>query len=619
MQRCIRYLASTIVFVCLGCSKPPAKSADSESGGAAAGQQSALASEPRPELTAVAAPSDVFAVVRFSSPATLTDTLGKWSNLTMDWRSLLREMAGPIDQTVLLDAPVEAAAMLDGKSSSTPKVLFAVSVGLSSIQNAHAYLQSKGAVLTPGAAGSFRVEMGDAHCLLAWAMGAAPVRLVCSDKARALDELGPYLTRGLPSEALGNAELFAEVRAEPWRRRFGRQVQMVKLGVPFALRELELDHPAFDSVVSDTLYALAEEVVALTDDLDALRFTGKLQPASQTMDFSMSVKLRGQRSWFGQWLREAEQSQAAPPEMFWLLPGAAYDAGYSAQLTGSKQKALIAGMSKFFSGALDYLGVPARLRQDTTRALETFCNEGAPSCYADGQGSPGASQAIPNDYHVTGTSEKGQLDQLLKQLYLVFSHPATRKTLEKKFEVKEWPEVISRRPSAGSGLPATATVYEMTLPAKLRKLFGQDKEGPAKKLYVTSVDIAGRNWFASANDEKLLGQQLSALSSANAKATIAENRKLDLLRQGRALAAGFFTVNSWLAAFREIAPEITLKPSTLEHGGATPILHRMVASGAGTELSFSVSLPKPVLADLAAAVMAIAAQSDEWMPGTSLD
>jgi hypothetical protein len=617
MQRSIRYLASAVVLVCLGCSKPPAKSADSESSEAAAGHQNALAPEVRPELTAAAAPSDLFAVVRFSSPATLTDTLGKWSNLTVDWRALLREVAGPIEQSVLLDAPVEAAAMLDGKSNSTPKVLFAVSVGLSSMRNAHDYLQSKGAVLTPGAGGSFLVEMGEARCLLAWARGAAPARLVCSDKARALDELGPYLTRGLPGENLGTAELFAEVRAEPWRRRFGRQVQMVKLGVPFALRELELDHPAFDSIVSDTLYALAEEVVLLSDDLDVLRFTGKLQPSTQSMDFAMSVKLRGQRSWLGQWMREAEQSMAIAPEMFWLLPSAAYDAGYQAQVTGPRQKALIAGMSKLLGGALDYLGVPVRLRQDMTRAFDTFCGEAGPSVYADGASAPGAPQATPNDYHLTGTAEKGQLDQLLQQLYLAYSHPNTRKTLEKKFGIKEWPEVISRRPSAGSGLPAASTVYELTLSPKLRKLFGQDdKAGPPKKLFVTSVDVAGRNWFASASEEKLLGQQLSAMSNSNPKATLADNRQLDPLRQGRALGAGFFTLNSWLAALREVAPELKLKSSTLEHGGATPILHRFVASGGGTELSFVVSLPKPVMADLAASLMAIAAEGDSLFAGT---
>jgi hypothetical protein len=619
MQRSIRYLASAVVLVCLGCSKPPAKSADEAAGGASAGEQGALAPEQRPELTAASAPADVFAVARISSPAALTDTLGKWSNLTMDWRALLREMAGPIDQTVLLDKPVEAAAMLDGKSSSTPKVLFAVSIGLSSLRNAHDYLQSKGAVLTAGPAGSFHVEMEGAHCLLAWAMGAAPVRLVCSDKARALDELGPYLTRGLPGEALVSSELFVEVRAEPWRRRFGRQVQMVKLGVPFVLRELELDHPAFDSVVSDTLYSLADEVVQLSDDLDAVRLLGKMQPATQTMDFSMSIKLRGQRSWLGQWLREAEQSMAAPPEMFWSLPGAAHDAGYHAQVSGPRQQALVAGMSKLLGGALDYLGVPARLRQDTTRAFDTFCKDAGPTCEAGGDTSTSASSARGDDYHLTGSSEKGQLDQLLQQLYLVYSQPATRKVLEKKFEIKEWPQVISRRPSAGSGLPATTTVYEMSLPANLRELFSRGgSSDPAKKLYVASLDVAGRNWLATASDEKLLAQQLNAMASTAAKATLADNRRLDPLRQSRTLGAGFFTVNSSLAAIRDLAPELKLKASSLEHGGTTPILYRSVVAGGGTELSFSVSLPKPVMADVAAAVMAIAAQGDELFAGSAV-
>src|SRR5262249_13767714 len=102
MRRCIRYLASTVVFVCLGCSKPPPKTPDNESTGTPSGEQEALAPVERPQLTAVTAPPDVFAVARVSSSALLTDTLGKWSNMTMDCRALLRETAGPtIEQTVL--------------------------------------------------------------------------------------------------------------------------------------------------------------------------------------------------------------------------------------------------------------------------------------------------------------------------------------------------------------------------------------------------------------------------------------------------------------------------------------------------------------------------------------
>jgi hypothetical protein len=112
---------------------------------------------------------------------------------------------------------------------------------------------------------------------------------------------------------------------------------------------------------------------------------------------------------------------------------------------------------------------------------------------------------------------------------------------------------------------------------------------------------------------------LAALSNSNPKATLADNRQLDPLRQGRALGAGYFTLNSWLAALREMVPELKVKPSTLEHGGATPILHRFVASGGGTELSFVVSLPKPVMADLAAAVMAIAAEGDSLFAGGAAD
>jgi hypothetical protein len=524
-------------------------------------------------------------------------------------------MVGPVDQIVLLDAPVEAAAMLDGKSSATPKVLFAVSIGLSSLQGAHDYLQSKGALLTPGAAGSFRVEIEDVHCLLAWAMGAAPVRLVCSDRARALDELGPYMTRGMPEEALGSGEIFTELRAEPWRRRFGRQVQMVKLGVPFLLRELELDNPAFDAVMSDTLYALAEEAVSLVDDLDALRFVGKLDNRAETLNLSWSVKLRGQRSWFGQLLREASAQMAGPPEVFWSLPADAYDASYAVQVRGPQQKALTAGLLKLIGGGLDYLGIPAKLRDDTVRAFQVTFDESNDGAGANGGvGLLGAGTSLPMEYHLSANSEKMHLDQLLRQLFLVYNHPATRKTIQGKFGAEKWVEVVSRRPIAGSGIPANATVYEVTVPAELRKAFdksGKLKDTP-KVTYITTVNAAGRSWLAFGTDEKLLGKQLAAVLAPSAgSATLAQNRKLDSLRQERALMAGFLTLRSVMAPLAELMPTAAPSTSRLEHGGSTPVLNKLTIEQGGSELVLSAAVPRLAMGDLVNLVMTLAAHADE--------
>jgi hypothetical protein len=84
MQRGIRYLASVVVVLCLGCSKAPPKAPDNAATGTPSSGQGALAPVERPQLTPAAAPSDLFAVARFKSLATLTDTLGKWSNVTVD-------------------------------------------------------------------------------------------------------------------------------------------------------------------------------------------------------------------------------------------------------------------------------------------------------------------------------------------------------------------------------------------------------------------------------------------------------------------------------------------------------------------------------------------------------
>jgi len=609
MHRRIRHLALTLLCCgFLGCAKsPPPRTPTDEH----TGDSKALSVTPRPVLTPAAAPADVFAVVRFSSPASFADTAGRWSNVTVDWRGLLRDVAGPIDQVVLLDAPIEAAAMLDDSSRGSPKMLFAVSIGLSSFDGARQFLESKGAAMTAAGPGSYRAELGDAHCLLAFAMGSAPARLVCSDKARAVDQLAPYMTRGLPGEALVKAEVFAELRAEPWRRRFGRQVQMVKLGVPFVLRELELDHPQFDAVMSETLYALADEVVLLADDLDAVRLIGKLEPRAETLDFSASIKLRSQRSWFGQWLREVEPQMTGPSESFWLLPSTAFEASYQVRATGEKQKVFTDGLVKVMDGGLSYLGVPGRLREDTTRAVQRFFFEAGAGAYASGEGQVPAGKE-PAEYHLMTLSGQTQVDQLLRQLFLVYSHPASRKTLEAKFGAGKWPQIVTKRPSAGSGLPANAVIYEVTLPAELESVLTPKgkPEGP-RKMYVTTVNHAGRTWIAAAAEEKVLYQQITFVTTSSDATTLASNRKVDKLREQQALGAGFVTLNGWLVALRDLAPDLLPLSSRLEHGGATPILQRIYASQAGSELTYSLSLPKPVLADLASLVLAAVANADK--------
>jgi hypothetical protein len=483
---------------------------------------------------------------------------------------------------------------------------------LSSLRGARDFLQSKGREVVRVDEG-YRVQIEDAHCLLAWAIGAAPVRMVCSDKARALEQIGPYMTRGLPARALGKGELFAQLYAEPWRKRFGKQLQMVKLGVPFVLRELELEHPAFDAALSDTLYALAEEVIQVADDLESITLEGTIDPRTESFDWSFALALRSQRSWFGQRLREAEGEMGPPPPAFWNLPLEATGGGYQVAANGATQRALNDGLSKLLRGGLEYLGIPPRLRDDSVQAFSRYLNDTGALAYSDGMA--GAGNATP--YTLMSFVDKGAGDRWLAQLQKVYVHPATRKTLEARLgPIESWPELTQRRPAAGSGLPATASVYKLTLPnedwAKVVSSFLVNTQADGKgrpELFVVVHTAAGQTWLAASRDEQVASSQLSKALAAQPGRTFAQRSELQHLRQLRATAAGFATLREWLNALEDVVPPSLSE--RLEHRGTTPIFHKIGVSHGGKVLTASVALPKPFFADLALLVMAAMAQEGD--------
>ncbi|HTM45763.1 MAG TPA: hypothetical protein VL137_12455 [Polyangiaceae bacterium] len=599
-----RFLVLALLPLAVACGgAPPAKVASAEVATAPTAQEA----QSDAKLTPVAAPEDVIALMRVSSLGSLVDTLGRWSNAPFDWRNLLKDVVGNVDGVVLFDAPVDAVAVLDPESATLPKVLYAVSIGVSSVQRARDLFDSKDQLTEQLADGSYSVTLGGTHCLLEAALGAAPARLVCADKARAIDQLSGYMARGLPQQSLSKSAIYAELRAEPWRRRFGRQLQMVKLGVPFVLRELSFDNSEFDAALSDSLYALADEVIALSQDLDVITVEGQLDERAQAFNFSTSIKLRSHSSWFGHWLTQAAGKMGAPPESFWLMPADADGASYQVAASDDDQ-AVRAGAIKLARGGLSYLGVPARLRDDTLHALDNFLQHPSAGCSARGS-AVGDGRAQPTAYRLFAFDDQGRAAELLKQLALVYNHPATRKTISTKLKLNDWASLTVRRAAVGTGLPPQSTVYELTLPEnmrdKLRKLDPISSTN-SDKLLIAAATVGGRSWVGVSSDEKLLGQKLSQSIAAGASGGLRQNQELGRLAQERALSAGFETLREWLSALSEMLP---VQSAALEHGGRTPMFHRWDISQNGNVTTLGISVPKQVFADLSSALMSAASQS----------
>ena len=247
------------------------------------------------ELQPVSAPEGLVVVGRWKNPGQTADTLMSWSNLPFDWRRLLQARHPELVAAAALDAPVEAAVALDpaGGAGDFPQPFAVVSLGLNSLDRAVEAIRGMGESVPKSGPGAYRIEgQGRIACGMARALGPSPARLVCGPRHQDVDALLPYATRGLPRESLSGGDLHLELRVDPLRKRYGRELsQLRSLALPAAVRQLTLGNPQFDRAVADAVYGLADEGLALLDDLDQL--TIDLNATSGAGELDLLVGLEG--------------------------------------------------------------------------------------------------------------------------------------------------------------------------------------------------------------------------------------------------------------------------------------------------------------------------------------
>jgi hypothetical protein len=581
-----------------------------------------------PALTPAPAPADLVGVMRLTSPGALADTLGAWINLP-EWRGALRgalgdEDAAELERVFSFEAPVEAAAMLDPRASSRVRVFFAVSFGLASFDGALSSIRSAGMIPERLPSGDYTVRLKDKHdCAVARSLGATKARFVCANNARALEALLSYMARGLPNESLSKSQLHLEARAEPFRRRYGKNTQMLKLGVPFVLRELSIDNPRFDAALSDAAYALAEELIALSDDLDVLALDGTIDSPAEALDLSLSLKFRGQKSWISGSIAAAVHDKGSAPEAFWSLPRDATLAGYQRPSDPQRNEKLAAAVSELANGALDYAGIGSRLRESAASALKQALLSRGGYIFATGpadSSAPASTEGKPSvaairssmGYYLSGIEDDGgKLAELIRQWAAVYGDPAFTKTLKaRKVELDKVPAIKSRRVSAAEGLPSGSMSYDITLPKKLIAtwLDLDLKEATPLTIYVVVADTGERSWLGISADEKLIHAKLRSVLKPAEGATLTGREGIAKLRSTEAVSAGFMTLRylvdrKYVFDSKSAGPSFETLVSKLPHRGETPILYRSTISSDGREVSWTLSTPRAVFEDVVGAIL----------------
>lgn len=629
--RSLLLVSSLALFACGGpqapAKQPEPKPTPSEPG--------AIATGPAPDLSPVPAPASLVAMGRLGNPVAVIDTVASWAKFPVDVRALVSRNEPELASVLVYDAPVEFAVALDDKGlGNFPQPFGVVSIGVSSVDATVGFAKRQGQAVRMLRPGVYQIAKGESPvCAVAAAVGKAPARLVCGDRQDDIDALLPYATRGLPSENMGQADLHVELRVEPLRRRYAKELRQLKtMATPFVLSELSMDSPRFDRALADAVHGLADELLAIVDDVEIVRIDGKLDKGAGLVEATASLKFKGQSSWTVQTMLDASKRSKGVPELFWKLPKDSEMATFGVGANAKRYDAIRKTLAELMDGALEKEKVPRKVRDQISELLlETWTTEGdvvyahsevaAPATMPP-QGSAAAlRERIRSQLgsYVIGLEEKpakykGYLDKIVK----LYNDAQLRQVMDKRLKVKpaDLPKLASRA-SRTPGMPPGTTVYELSLPSaffdKMEAPPPGAKKGavPALSVVLILVPDGDRSWVGLSADEKALSQKLVEIKKG--ESTLASREGLAPLKTSKGVSGGYFTIGNLVksvvagmgeAGLGDVSKALSLMPN---HGDTPMLMWTTVTEQGGPNLVYTVRVPKAVVEDIAAVAPALAA------------
>jgi hypothetical protein len=461
-------------LLAIGCAgkAPSAKPAPTLPSRAAAAQAPPAA----PDLSPVTRPDNVVAIGRISRPGETIDRLAEWGGAG-SFSDFVDELAPGLGGLAIADAPLDVVLSLERKPAGPlPDVSALISIGLESRQAVAEQLGRGGSTRRELGPGVSLLAGGRRPCAVAAAAGSAPVRLVCATSRAALDELLPYVTRGLAREPGPPDQLRVELDVERARALHGERIaSLERFALPFARVGLaEIDH-RLGRALGPLVSAISGELLHVLGDVDRIEATAKLAEAHVDLELQ-AILGRGAQSYFAQTLLELAPRQGPPPADFWKLPLDAHFAFHSHGMQPERADTLRRTLSGALSRASRHRGPRATL----DLVVEALFPE-PPFVYAFGlleqpeRWRPTPAERLRSHsqrvlgWHVIGVETDAK--QLAKRLERGMDD--YNKGPLRKLAYAEFPSLcpglpkITRRAAPRAGLPAGAVIYEMLVPGKL--------------------------------------------------------------------------------------------------------------------------------------------------------
>jgi hypothetical protein len=633
---------------------------------APSGPQAAQAAPPPPpDLSPVPEPQTLVVSGRFARLSHSFDVAHEWSKLPMPASEqvseiLTTEAIGPV---VDLDQPVDFAVAVVG-SGSHMRDLTAVSAAVKDPDKVRAALAER-YKLVPGDNGTTLIQgLGraesnddsddsdddgddDQHkadksggddsdsrrtCELAASAGDSPVRLVCGFTAKALSELGPYLTR-TAARAQSTSDLHADLRMGPLKPTIAEQRKIIGM----ILGSMLGGHMG-GAGMRDLMIALGSDAADFATDLDAATLDVAMADPGATATFGL--KLGDSSSTMGRIALAHPERNGAPPATFWQMPGdadlAVFSRGIDDPYVGRARDLVVGALRDVLSDA-GVKDADAKGIGDAIGKLFT----GAGGAYASGIDDSGVRSAIAADKGLgsdasdakRADAKHAEIQELLgwrilevdqpaaksndafKALVAALGRPSVGAAVRAKDKEAQPPVARSAPLPKGAALPAGTQHWVVELRSGGHHAEGRHEAkkpaAPAKPtlVHVLVAPDGARSWLAIGGDDAALATKLAAALGSGGGG-LAGRQELASLKDAKVGSAGFLTARS----LPEMATTLSLvfggsaggaasdmqETDHMPNKGATPIVFTVTpqAPGGAASLLATTFVPRGAVEDL---------------------
>ena len=628
---------------------------------------------PPPDLSPVPEPQTLVVSGRLAKLSHSFDVAHEWSKLPMPQSEqvseiLTTEAIGPV---VDLDQPVDFAVAIVG-SGSHMRDLTAVSAAVKDPDKVRASLAER-YKLVPGDNGTTLIQgLGrsedkdddseddddddDQHrsdksggddgdskrtCELAQSAGGAPVRLVCGWTAKALTELGPWLTR-TAARAQSTSDLHADLRMGPLKPTISEQRKLIGM-----ILGSMLGGRMGGAGMRDLMIALGSDAADFATDLDAGTLDVALADQGATGTFGL--KLGGSSSTMGRIALAHPERNGAPPATFWQMPADTDLAVFSRGIDDP----FVAHARELVVGALRDIVTDAGIKDADAKAIGDAIGKlftGAAGVYASGIDDAGvrsaiaAAKALGSDASDAKRAEArhAEIEELLgwrimeidqpaatsndalKALVAALGRPSVGAAWRAKDKESQPPVARSAPLPKGAALPAGTQHWVLQMDTTAHHAEGKHEAkkpaAPAKPtlvhfLVAPSPGVSGskpegqRSWVAIGGDDVDLAAKLAATLGSGGGG-LAGRQELASLKDAKVGSAGFLTARS----LPEMATTLSLvfggspagaasdmqETDRMPNKGTTPIVFTVTPQppGGASSLVATTFVPRGAVEDL---------------------